>query len=129
VTVQQLSAPILKYCHVFAVVFFHRRAAEGAESDYLLFTAERPVNKKIQALQAKRKTDQRVDLFHNYYELLFALIFINCRCIFCRRLIVFHLPSSQRQMKRNFSLRSLRLCGEINEFYLYDEVIWLLKHQ
>jgi hypothetical protein len=29
-----------------------------------------------------------------------------------RRLSVFHVPASQRHMKRTISLRSLRLCGE-----------------
>jgi hypothetical protein len=32
---------------------FHRRDAEGTESSYFLFAAERPAIKKIQALRAK----------------------------------------------------------------------------
>jgi hypothetical protein len=97
-----------------AMVFFHRRGAEGAESDVFLFAAERPANKKTQALRAKRKSDLRIAWYHITMNCLVTVKYINCRCIFCRRLIVFHLPSSQSQMKSaSGGLRSLRLCGEI----------------
>ena len=52
-----LSAPIHNYRNVLAVIFFHRRGAESAESDYFLFAVERTANKKIQALLAKHKSD------------------------------------------------------------------------
>jgi hypothetical protein len=50
---------------VLAVVFFYRRDAKGAESHYFLFAAERPANKKIQALRAKRYPDIRFAWFHS----------------------------------------------------------------
>jgi hypothetical protein len=44
----RLLAPKIKYGSVVAVVFFHRRGAEGAESDFL-FAADppkKPVDRK-----------------------------------------------------------------------------------
>jgi hypothetical protein len=79
---------------------FHRTGAKGAEKDYFLFAVERTANKKTQALQAKHKSDLRIAGSRIDMNFMLALNFTNFRHIFCRRLIVFHLPSSQRQMKR-----------------------------
>jgi hypothetical protein len=57
-------------------------------------------NKKTQALRAKLKSDLQIAWFRINMNRVFALKFIKNLYIFCRRLIVFHLPSSQRQMKR-----------------------------
>jgi hypothetical protein len=63
-----LSISILNYDDVIAVIFFHRRGAKIAESNYFLFAVERPrwngmqstANKKAQALRAKYKSDLRI---------------------------------------------------------------------
>jgi len=47
-----LSAPIRNYGDVFAVIFFHRRGAKGAERKYFLFTVERTANEKKNTLCA-----------------------------------------------------------------------------
>ena len=67
--IDELPAPTLKYSNVLSVVFFHRRGAEGAESDYFLFAAEGPANKKTQALQAKRKSDLQIAWFHIFLKI------------------------------------------------------------
>jgi hypothetical protein len=61
------------------------------------FAVERTSNKKAQALRAKQKSAG----FRINMNCMVVSKFVKCLCIFCRRLIVFHLPSSQRQMKEN----------------------------
>jgi hypothetical protein len=90
---------------------FHRPGAEVAESDYFLFAVERPANKKTQALRAKQKSELRVAQFRIPMSCMLGLKCMNCRFIFCHRLIVFHLlllasrfgGASQKQMKRKVS--------------------------
>jgi len=43
---------------------FHHRVAKGAEGIYFLFAAERPANKKAQALQANIKSERRIAEFY-----------------------------------------------------------------
>jgi hypothetical protein len=57
-----LSGPISKYGSILAVVFYHRKGAEGAGSYDFLVAAERPANKKTQALRAKYEFDPRNDI-------------------------------------------------------------------
>jgi hypothetical protein len=55
-----LNVTVLKERNVVAVVLFHRKGAEDAKCDYFLFAAERPANKKTQALRAKHKFDLQI---------------------------------------------------------------------
>ena len=68
-----LSALIRNYGDVFAVIFFHRRGAKGAERKYFLFTVERTVNKKIQALRINYKSELRNAWFRNSVKFLFTV--------------------------------------------------------
>jgi hypothetical protein len=45
-------APIRNYGDVFALIFFHRKGAKGAEKKYFLFAVERTANKKKTTLCA-----------------------------------------------------------------------------
>jgi len=72
-----------------------------------LFAAERTANKKTQALRARQKSDLPKARVRINMNCRCVLKFANCLYIFCRRLIVFHLPllasrfggASQGQMK------------------------------
>jgi hypothetical protein len=64
----------------------------------------------------------------NTKELL-AKVYITYPYNLFRRLVVFHLPFSQRQLKRKKSLRSLRLCGEISNHAAVEMFHWPKDHQ
>jgi hypothetical protein len=63
-----LSAPILNYSNVLAVIFFTAEARRPQRAIIFLFAVERPrwsgmqatANKKAQALRAKHKSDLRI---------------------------------------------------------------------
>jgi hypothetical protein len=59
----------------------------------------------------KHSSERKFAWFRINMNCMFASKFVDCRYIFCRRLIVFHLPCSQRQMKRNPPQADCALCA------------------